>query len=206
MKKYIINISREFGCNAREVARELAMKLAIELYDKDLIDLTCQRAGINEDAFNDSDAIVDSSKRNLLQIFSFGSSTEFYSDKAIQAQIEIIKELAQKDGSCIFFGRCADYILREYPNRLNIFLYAPLEKRINHIAKAYELDRATAEKLIKRVDRQRHNYYRYITGMNRGDRDFKQLMIDISEFGIPGTVDIIYDTVQKHFGVESLKN
>ncbi|MGO5313324.1 AAA family ATPase [Bilifractor sp. LCP21S3_A7] len=199
MKHFIINISREFGCNAREVSRQLASMLNVEIYDKDLIDLTARRAGINQDSFLDSDAIVDKSRKNLLQRFGYGSSTSFYSDEAIKAQADIIRELANKGSSCIFFGRCSDYILREYPNRLNILLYAPFEQRVLHVMRNYNLDEVSAKKLITRVDRQRHNYYKYVTGKNRGDRDYKQLMIDVHEFGIKGSATLLYDVIVKHF-------
>lgn len=201
MAKYIINISREFGCNAREIGRQLASKLGVTFYDKALIDMTCERAGINKDVFGESDAIIDKHKadqKSLMKIFSYGSSSNFYDEKAIVAQAEVIKELANKGESCIFFGRCSDFILREYPNTLNIFLYAPIQKRIKHIAADYELDEKSAEKLIRRVDKERHNYYKYVTGLNRGDRDYKQVMLDVSEFGIEETVNILYRIVEEH--------
>ena len=198
MKKIIINISREFGCNAREIGRQLASKLAVEFHDKDLIDLTAERVGINKDLFEESDAIVDKTQKGLFKSFGYGSSTNFYDEKAILAQAEVIKELANRGESCIFFGRCSDYILREYPNCLNIFLYAPLAARIKHIARDYDLDEKSAEKLIRRVDKQRHNYYKYVTGKNRGDREYKQVMLDVSEFGIEETVNILYHIVLEH--------
>ncbi|MGN0690946.1 MAG: AAA family ATPase [Oscillospiraceae bacterium] len=200
MKKFLITISREFGCNAREVGHILAAKLDVPFYDKDLVDMTVQRAEISQDSFTDSEMILDRHLKELLKSFSYGSSTSFYSEKAVMAQVEVIKELAEKKESCIFFGRCSDYILREYPNSLNIFLYAPLEHRIKHMAKDYDLTESAAVKLIKRVDMQRHNYYKYVTGKNRGDRDNKHIMLDVSEFGYEGTADIIVSAVRQRFG------
>lgn len=200
MKKYILTISREFGCNSREISRNLASRLGVEFYDQELIDLAAKRAGINRDLFTDSEKIVDvNNRKKLFQRFGYGSTTNFYDEKAIQAQAQVIKDLANKKGSAIFFGRCSDYILREYPNCLNIFLYAPLETRISHMAECYGLDRLSAEKLVRRVDKQRHNYYKYVTGKNRGDRDSKHIMLDVSRFGSEGVVEIIYDIVQKTF-------
>ena len=200
MKKYIITISREFGCNAREVGHILASKLNIPFYDKDLVDITAERAGINADTLIDSEIFLDRHLKELLKMFSYGSSTSFYSEKAVMAQVDVIRELADKKESCIFFGRCSDYILREYPNCLNVFLYAPLTQRIKHMAKDYDLTEASAAKLIKRVDLQRHNYYKYITGKNRGDRDNKHIMLDVSNFGYEGTADLIIDAVNRKFG------
>lgn len=90
MKNFNITISREFGCNAREISRILASKLGVELYDKDLVDMAAERAGISLDVFMDADKIVDSPEEQLTKSFGYGSGTAFYSDKAIQAQVEVI--------------------------------------------------------------------------------------------------------------------
>ncbi len=200
MKKYIITISREFGCNAREISRMTASRLNIELHDKDMVDMAADRAGINRDDFTDGDRIIDKNTKRVFNMFSYGSSTQFYSERAVMAQAEIIRELANKPESAIFFGRCSDYILRSYPNRLNVFLYAPKEFRIKHMADAYNMSDTEAGKLINRIDRQRHNYYKFVTGKNRGDRETKQLMIDVSEFGSDGAADMICYAVQRLFG------
>ena len=205
VEKYIITISREFGCNAREIGRSLAAKLNIEFYDKDLVDMAAEKAGINRDLFHDGDDIIDPKKRGFLQIFGYGSSQSFYDDKLIDAQAEIIKELANRKESCIFFGRCSDYILREYSNCMNVFLYAPLDFRIRHMAKAYDLDEKAAEKLIKRVDKQRHNYYKYVTGKDRGNRDLKNVMLDVGRFGTEETIEIIYHIVTRTYKEKEVK-
>lgn len=164
MKKFIITISREFGCNAREVARKAAAELGVKFYDKDLVDMAADRAGISRDSFLDSEELIDKNTDCLLKSFGYGSSTQFYSDEAIKAQVSVIRDLANTRVPAIFFGRCADYVLREYPNHMNVFLYAPLEARKEHMCKDYQLSWTEADKLIKRVDRQRHNYYKYVTG------------------------------------------
>lgn len=202
MKKFIITISREFGCNAREIARTTAAELGMNFFDNDLIKLAAERAGISIDSFTDSENIVDKHAESLLRTFGFGLSTQFYSDKAIAAQVGVIRDLANHNLPAVFFGRCSDYILREYPNHLNIFLYAPLAERKKHMAKAYNLSEAESEKLIKRVDRQRHNYYKYVTGKNRGSRENKNLMIDVSEFGTEKSVQLICNAAKLIFGEE----
>ena len=83
---------------------------------------------------------------------------------------------------------------------MNVFLYAPLEARIKHMCETYDLSWPEADKLIKRVDRQRHNYYKYVTGKNRGDRDNKHLMIDVSEYGTDLTAEMICFAARKMFG------
>ena len=91
MKKFIITISREFGCNAREVARKAAAELGVEFYDKDLVDMAAERAGISRDSFLDSEEMLDKNADRLLKSFGYGSSTQFYSDKAVKAQVEILQ-------------------------------------------------------------------------------------------------------------------
>lgn len=199
MKRFILTISREFGCNAREIGRGIASKLGVPFYDKDLVDMAAAKAGLQTEMFGGADEILDKSEKYLLKSFGYGSSTSFYSEKAIKAQSDVIRELANKNESCVFFGRCSDYVLREYPNVMNVFLYSPMEARISHMAEGYDLSEKTAEKLIKRIDKQRHNYYKYVTGRNRGDRDLKHLMIDVHEYGTEGVVDIIYNTTMMKF-------
>jgi len=199
MSKYIITISREFGCNAREIGRSLASKLGVPFYDKDLVDLTAQKAGVNIDTIKESDEIMNMKQNRLFADFGYGSSTAFYSEKAITTQAEVIREIADKNESCVMFGRCSDFILKEYPNVLNFFLYAPLETRIDHIALTYELSIKNADKMIKRIDKQRHNYYKYVTGKNRGDRYDKHVMIDVNTYGVDGTVELMCEALRIRF-------
>jgi Cytidylate kinase len=198
MKKYIITISREFGCNAREIGRSLASKLGVPFYDKQLVDLAALKANINVEIIKESDEIMNKQNR-LFSEFVYGSSNSFYSEKAIAAQALVIREIADKKETCIMFGRCADYILREYPNVINFFFYAPLEKRIEHIAKTYNLTEKNAEKMIKRIDNQRHNYYEYVTGKSRGDRSGKHVMFDVDAYGLEGSVNLICEAVNIMF-------
>lgn len=201
MKKYVVTISREFGCGAREIAIKLASHMGIPLYDKELVDMAAQMAGVNSDVFKDTDEVVVSKLfGRLSKEFGYGSTTQFYSEKAIEAQAQVIRNIADKKESCVLFGRCADYILREHDNVINFFLYAPLEYRIEHISKAYDLDRREAAKLIKRVDRQRHNYYKYVTGKNRGDRNGKELLIDVEAFGVDGSVKMMENAIKYLYG------
>ncbi len=200
---YIITISREFGCNAREIARNLASRLGIPFYDKDLVDLAAEKAGVNVSVIKESDEVMNNKQNRLFDEFGYGSSTTFFSEKAISAQAAVIREIADRNESCIMFGRCADYFLREYPNVVSVFFYAPMDKRIQHIAATYGLSAKNAEKLVKKIDKQRHNYYKYVTGKNRGDRHGKHVMLDVSYYGLDATVDMLYEAVRIRFSEES---
>jgi len=189
MKRYVITISREFGCNAREIGRQLASSLGVKFYDRELVDLTAQKIGIDSNYLSDSDE-HDKVKDGFYIEFGYGSTTAFYSEKAIEAQAWVIREIANRE-SCVMLGRCSDYFLSEFDNIINVFVYAPLEFRIKHISDSYDLSLINAKKMIKRIDKQRHNYYKYVTGKSRGDRNGKNLLVDAEMFGIEGTVDII---------------
>lgn len=201
MKKYAVTISREFGCNGRAISRGLASKLGVTFYDKDLIDLTARKIGVNRETIYDAEEYVNKEKEGLFSDFGYGSTNSFFSEKAIRAQAEVIREAANK-GPCLLFGRCADYVLREYSDCMNIFLYAPIEARIQHIAQTYGITEKAADKLIKRIDKQRHNYYKYVTGKDRGDRHGKHIMIDTSLFGEEGSISVLYEACKIRLGIE----
>lgn len=191
MKKYIITIGREFGCGAREIARELASHLGIMLYDRDLVDMAARKAGLPTEVIRNADENGMKKPNRLFAQFGYGSSTAFYSEEAVQAQAQVIYDIANKQEPAIIFGRCADYFLQEYPNIISFFLFAPLKFRISHVSENYGLGEQDAVKLIRRVDRQRHNYYKYVTGHNRGDREGKDLLIDVEKFGVEGSVKLM---------------
>ncbi|MCD7904826.1 MAG: cytidylate kinase-like family protein [Clostridiales bacterium] len=193
----IITISREFGCNARGIGKRLAGELGFAFYDWDLINLTAKKIGLQREVFAEHDEIAGNKSRFFTN-FLYGSSTAFYTEKAVKAQADVIRNLAQKE-DCIFFGRCSDYILREYPNCLHVFLYAPMRAKIKYISKEYELDEKNAESMIKKIDRQRHNYYKYVTGRNRGDRRSKHLSVDVDIFGEDDTVKLLADAARTRF-------
>jgi cytidylate kinase len=203
MKRYIITISREFGCNAREIGRTLASRLGVPFYDKDLVDMAAEKAGLHRDIIVESDEIMNKKQNRLFYEFGYGSTSSFYSERAINAQALVIREIADKRESCVMFGRCSDFILREYPNILNFFFYAPMDRKIKHIATTYELTEKNAEKMIKRIDKQRHNYYKYVTGKNRGDRMGKHVMLDVSTYGVEGSVDLLCEAIRIRFSEDS---
>lgn len=200
LQKYIITISREFGCGAREIARGLASELAIVFHDKDLVDYTVEKAGVHARLINEYDEKIPKDQKKLWKEFGYGSSDAFYSDDAIDAQTRVIKEIADKEESSILFGRCSNYILKEYANVLHFFLYASYEYRIKHIMGAYHLSEKDAAKMIKRIDKQRSNYYEYVTGKNRNNSDGNNLMIDVNRFGVDGSIKMMKEAVKVIFG------
>ncbi len=200
MKRFVITIGREFGCNAKEVGRRLAAKLGVKFYDKELASMAATLARIDESSVSNPDRKESEAERlrHYIEEFGYGASAAFYSQQAVEAQAFVIRRIANTE-SCVMFGRCADYFLSEFDFTLNVFLYAPEEARIAHVSSTYNLEALDARKLLKKIDRKRHDYYKFVTGKNRGDRHGRNLMIDMNMFSVDDAVELIYEAAKKRF-------
>ena len=119
--------------------------------------------------------------------------------KVFVAQFDAIKKIAANE-SCVIVGRCADYILEDIPNHLNVFVYAPEEARLKNCVENLQMDPQTAKKMMRDVDAARNRYHKaYIPGW-QSVFDHKDLMIDSSRFGIDGTAKILADIVRNQWG------
>ena len=196
-KKIIINIGRQFGGGGRAVAYELGRKLNIPVYDREIIAQAAKDSGFSAEFFKERDE-----KRGFFsftEIFANGfSGTENYmSDRGIfKLQSQTIEKIAQQ-GSAVIVGRCADYILRENGNTLNVFLTSPLEVRAERIAQRQGMSFEDARAKAEEKDRKRAEYYNYYTFGNWGAAENYDLCIDSSILGIEGTADFIIDFAKK---------
>ena len=196
MAKFTITIARGFGSGGRTIGRMLAERLNISWYDQDLIRLASEESGINIDLFGKAD---ESKRAKLFGKYdgSFGekiispSSGEFTSDDNLfNYQAKIIKELHKKS-NCIIVGRCADYILRDEPGVLRVFVYASKESCIKTVADLYNLSPKDAERQIERIDRARSTYYRYYTGQEWDNARNYDLCLNSEILGFDRCVDLI---------------
>lgn len=200
MEKFVITIGREFGCNASEVGKKLAEKLDVKFYEKELVEKAVQIAEMNKDAIYslDSKKAGKDSLHHYVNEFGFGISKPFFTEKAVEAQAYVIRDIASRE-SCVMFGRCADYFLTDYENVLSVFLYAPLEFRIQHVSNAYGLSKSDSKKLIKKIDKLRHKWYKFVTGKNRGDKSYRDLMLSMEKNSVDDIVDLIASAVKIRF-------
>lgn len=197
-KKIIINIGRQFGGGGRGVAYELGRKLNIPVYDREIISQAAKDSGFGAEFFKERDE-----KRGFFsftEIFAngFGGDTENYmSDRGIfKLQSQTIEKIAEQ-GSAIIVGRCADYILRENENTLNVFLTSPLEVRAERIASRQGMSLENARAKAQEKDEKRAEYYNYYTFGEWGVAGNYDLCIDSSILGIEGTADFIIDFARK---------
>lgn len=194
----IICIGRQIGSGGLEIARLLSQKFSIPFYDKELLELSAKESGLSQDFLAQSDEMPSKSffsglPTMNLSVFSDGglSSRGFWgSDQLFRLQSDQILKIASQ-GSSIFVGRCADYVLRDHPGMLSVFISADHEDRLGRLQKARQLSREDAQKLIERVDRKRSAYYNYYTYQTWGAAKTYDLCVNSSRLGIEGTAEMI---------------
>lgn len=203
MDKTIITIGRQFGSGGRAIGEKLAKKLDIAFYDKELISLAAKESGIAPEVF---DSVDEKAANSLLYslsmgLYNFGSGFSAMGDLPVNDQLyllqhKLIKDIAEKD-SCVIVGRCADYILRERTDCINIFIYADMEFRKHEAVKKHGIDEARAEHIINKTDKSRANYYSFYSGQKWGMAENYDLCINSAKISEDAIVDLIIDYIGK---------
>lgn len=205
MKHIIINVGRQVGAGGQEIGRMLAQDFEAKFYDRELLNLAAKESGFSEKFFKQSDE-KQGFLRGLFNVqaphFSLGSvyNSNFSQEGLFQFQSDAIRKAASK-GSCVFLGRCADYVLRDFENVVNVFITASIDFRVDLVSKVKELDGEHARKLIEHVERRRAEYYNYYTGKKWGVAESYDLCIDASILGIQATEKLIVDYIRKRLGI-----
>ena len=172
MGNKIITIAREYGCGGRLIAKKLADRLGFDYYDSDLISLAAEKTGMTE-------AYIKEIEQKKVSNFLY---TLFLSGQSLTLA-----------------DRCADYILKDFPDCVNLFLYAPADVRIRRVCEEYrESDPAQAELYITRKDKERASYYNYFSTNTWGNYKNYDLCIDC-QIGVDATVDLIADFMKLKF-------
>ena len=168
MAKTIITLGREYCTGGRYIAEDVAKALGIKLYDKELITMAAKNSGLSEEA------VAASEKRHthslLYSLYTMGNELPL-GDQVFILQSRIIKQLAE-EGPCVILGRCGDYVLRERPNVLRTFVYAPLDARIEFAKSrpdAKDMPNRLWETQLAKHDRARASYYNYYTENRWGE-------------------------------------
>ena len=169
MEKFVITIGREYGSGGRGIAHRLADALGIRYYDKELIRMASEDSGISEALFNLTDEKLEDKflrKHGISKgtLVSQPQPDRLTKEELFQFQSEIIRRVADLEESCIIIGRCADYVLKDYDNVVNIFVCGDMESKIHRMMWTFSLEKEVAEERIRETDKQRHKYYNYYTG------------------------------------------
>ena len=174
MKKTIITISREFGSGGHTLGELVAKKLNIPFYDQELIDRAVEKTGFSHEFVQEAGEYASSTSKLLFNMTLASSAHATVAlpsnyDKIYSAQNSIIQSLAE-EGPCVIVGRCADYILRDRKDCLNIFVYACKDCRKKRVLERYgENPKKSLDKRLAEKDKKRQLYYKHYTGMDWGD-------------------------------------
>ena len=203
MTHIIINVGRQLGSGGHDIGRMLALDFQAKYYDRELLNLAAKESGFSEKFFEQN----DEKKGFLKGLFNMQTShisggsmykTNFSQESLFQFQSDAIQKAA-KEGSCVFVGRCADYILRDFPNTVNIFITASMKYRIAQVMNKQHINAEEARKFIESKESKRAAYYNYYTGKKWGAAESYDLCIDSSILGLTDTEKIIAAFIRKRF-------
>ena len=205
MKHIIINVGRQVGAGGQEIGRMLAKDFEAQYYDRELLNLAAKESGFSEKFFKQNDekkgflrGLFNVQAPHIIGGSLYGSN--FSQEGLFQFQSDSIRKAAS-EGSCVFLGRCADYILRDFENVVNVFITASMDFRVDVVSKVKQLDAEHARKLIEHVESRRAQYYNYYTGKRWGAAESYDLCIDASILGLEETEKLIADYIRKRFGL-----
>lgn len=206
MKKTIITIARQYGSGGREIGERVAELLGIPKYDKEFVTMAAEKeSSLDPRALEKVDEQATSS---LLYTLAMGSNV-FHSphvspalplnDRLFAIQCSIIRSLADEH-SCVMIGRCADYVLRDHPDRLSVFIYADLDIRKKRVSARHGVKESEALDIINKTDRRRASYYNFYTSNKWGKYDNYHIAINSGVLGVEGTARLIADMVKQREG------
>ncbi len=204
MKHIIINVGRQLGSGGHDIGRMLALDFQAKYYDREILNLAAKESGLSEKIFEQNDE-KKGFFRGLLNLGmphlgGGGDKPGFTQESLFQFQSEAIQKAA-KEGSCVFVGRCADYVLRDFSNVVNIFITASIGYRIEQIMNKQHLDFDAAQKFIEQKESDRASYYNYYTGKKWGAAESYDFCIDSSILGFVETEKLIAEFIRKRFKI-----
>ncbi len=189
----VFTIGRQYGSGGTEIGRRVAKELDIPFYDKELIAISARESGLSESLFTNADEKATSSIFYSLVMGNYpmasgalGVTEMPLNDQLFLIQSKTIKRLAG-EGPCVIVGRCADYILRDMDNTLNIFIHADLAYRVERAITMYEAPANKAEDICIKTDKQRANFYNYYSDRKWGRCRTYDLAINSAKLGIEGS-------------------
>lgn len=194
-KHFIITIGRQYGSGGRQIGRRLAEMYSIPYYDKEILLEAARKSGLCPEFFEKADekAPIFASMFS----FDFGYKNALSPDSLFQIQSQTIVSMAAKS-SCVIVGRCADYILRNEPGLVSIFIHAPMEVKVKNVMR-YENcdDRKKVTHKIEKVTKSRAAYYNFFTDKKWGDGESYDISIDSSRLGVEATAMFLKEFIDK---------
>lgn len=200
LDNYVVTISRQFGSLGRPIAIQMAKLLGVDYYDRDVLEKVLEKAQLPLSDPQISDELTSTDSYRKMK-YPLGQSSPEEQDRLFEIQKGVIEELAGKE-SCIFVGRCSDYILRNHANHFSIFIYAPYEVRRKNCIDILKIDENEVDDLIQSVDEARHTYTMHYAKTFSEDVSSKDILIDSSLYGnVEEAAAVLVDMVKKKFNL-----
>ena len=195
MAKRIITISREFGSGGRFIGEEVAKKLGIAYYDKNVINEIAEKSGLSPEYIQENAEL--SPKKGMFAYALAGRDITGRSveDMVYEAQRKVILELAKK-GSCVIIGRNADYILKDRDDVLNVFIHGNMPEKTQRIVRLYNVDEKKAVKMMADTDKRRMTNYNFYTDQKWGKASNYMLCLNSSQLGYDRCEKIIMECIK----------
>ena len=197
----IINVGRQLGSGGHDIGKMLATDFDARYYDKEILKLAAQESGFSKEFFEQNDERHGFLRSVFHARAPHITDSNFYQNNFSQEslfkfQSDAIRKAAQ-EGSCVFVGRCADYVLRDFKNVVNIFITATMDFRIANVMNKMGVEADEARKIIEHGERRRAEYYNYYTGKKWGVATSYDLCIDSSIHGLEATEQFVAEFVRK---------
>ena len=205
MENVVITVARQYGSGGKTIAAMLANEMGVNCYSREILRMASEDSGINERLFGMSDEKLKHAGwfRQLSRPYSGEllppESNDFVSDDNLfNYQAKVIKELAEKE-SCVIIGRCADYVLRDYPNVVSVFVHADQDFCLARAMERHSMTEKEMQKYIEKTDRYRGDFYKYYTGHNWEDARNYDLCLDSGKLGFRKCVEEIQSYIKIRF-------
>ena len=199
MAEIYVTIGRQFGSGGREIGKKVAQALDIPYYDKEILAVAAQESGLSQEFLKSYDEKPTNSFLYSLvmgqQRIAPGMQGNTVEQLAANAQREAVLSVAAK-GSCVIVGRCADYILRDKPGLVRVFVCAGHDARIQRVMRRDGVTEREAEDKLRKMDKTRASYYSFHTDRKWGGAEWNDLCLNTSKLGIDGSVELILKFVQ----------
>ncbi len=199
MSYQIITINREFESCGSEIAQETARRLKLPYVDKFLITEAAAKSGRDEARVQATDEMLASrfeySQAEAANYYTGAKSPLPTAAQIAEIQFQLIRDYALQ-GPCVIVGRCANYVLRERRDVLDVFIHAGVEQRIRRTMEKLNLSESRAVRLLKRTDKARKAYYKNYTGLDWNHPDLYHMVLNSDRLGEETCVQMICDAYQ----------
>lgn len=205
MEKVIITFARQYGSGGKTIGEMLAKDMGINCYNREILRMASDDSGIREELFNKADERLKNSPLSAIakkiykgQLIPPDSDDFVSNDNLFNYQAKIIKELADQE-SCVIIGRCADFVLKDRPNVVSVFVHAPKDYCLLRAMERNSMTEKEMERFIAKTDKHRGEYYRYYTGHDWDDAKNYDMCLDSSKLGFEKCVEAIKEYVRIRF-------